>query len=143
MMTEVRDSELLSVIKDFLEMGHVENIAAMFRSESRYLLWTGDILDDERFNVRLGVSVLFEELKTSHGAQLDQAIPSLLPLLASEKPHIRGEAVSVLGIIATPEAKALIKKMRLDSNPQVREITADILQEMEACSASPTSRSNS
>lgn len=131
-MTEVSDRELLSVIKDFLEMGHVENIAAMFRSEPKYLQWTGAILDDERFNVRLGVSVLFEELKTGEGVQLEQAIPSLITLLASEKPHIRGEAVSVLGIIATPEAKELIRKMRRDSNPQVLEITEDILQELEA-----------
>ena len=130
-MREVSDRALLGVIKDFLEMGHVDNIAALFRSESRYFLWTGAVLDDERFNVRLGVSVLFEELKTSHGTQLEQAIPSLVPLLTSEKPHIRGEAVSVLGIIATPEAKELIRKMRLDSNPQVREITEDILQELE------------
>ncbi len=142
-VNEVSDSELLRVIKDFLDMGHVENIAAMFRREPHYFPWTGAILDDERFNVRLGVSVLFEELKTSHGALLEQAIPSLVPLLGSEQPHIRGEAVSVLGIIATPEAKELIRKMRQDPHPQVREITADILQEMEAGSAGPTSRSRS
>ncbi len=57
-MPEVSDKELLKVIKDFLEMGHVENIAAMFRQDPRYFQWSGDILDDERFNVRLGVSVL-------------------------------------------------------------------------------------
>ncbi len=131
-MSEVSDSELLGVIKDFLEMGHVENIAAMFRREPHYFNWTGAILDDERFNVRLGVSVLFEELKRTHAGQLAQAISSLTPLLTSEKPHIRGEAVSILGIIATSEARELIKEMRLDSNPQIREITEDILKELEA-----------
>jgi len=29
-MNQVSDEELLVVIKDFLEMGHVDNIAAMF-----------------------------------------------------------------------------------------------------------------
>ena len=131
-MTEVSDSELLRVIKDFLEMGHVENIAAMFRRDPGYFQWTGAILDDERFNVRLGVSVLFEELKPTHGGHMEQAVPSLLPLLSSERPHIRGEAISILGIIATERATDLIREMRRDSNCQVREITEDILQELDS-----------
>ena len=46
-MTEVSESELKQVIADFLEMGHVENIVAMFRKEPLYYSWVGDILDDE------------------------------------------------------------------------------------------------
>ena len=57
-MAEISDTDLLEVIKDFLEMGHVDNIVAMFYREPRYFEWTGAILDDERFAVRLGVSVL-------------------------------------------------------------------------------------
>ena len=33
---EVSDEELLKVIADFLEMGHVENIVAMFADDPRY-----------------------------------------------------------------------------------------------------------
>ena len=50
-MNDVSDAELLSVIKDFLEMGHVDNIVAMFDRDPRYFKWTGDILQDERFAV--------------------------------------------------------------------------------------------
>ena len=63
---EVSDQELKKVIADFLDQGHVENIVAMFRREPKYYNWIGDILRDERFSVRLGVSVLFEELQLAH-----------------------------------------------------------------------------
>lgn len=124
------DEELVTVIKDFLEMGHVDNIVAMFHRNHEYYQWTGAILDDERFNVRLGVSVLFEELKKREPEALDSARASLLPLLKSEKPHIRGEAVSVLGIIGSEAACDAIKTMLEDKQPQIREVAADILTEL-------------
>ena len=128
--TKKMDEELLNVIKDFLEMGHVDNIVAMFHRNHQYYSWTGAILDDERFNVRLGVSVLFEELRKREPEALDRARPSLLPLLRSEKPHIRGEAVSILGIIGSEAACEAIKPMLRDEQSQVREISADILTEL-------------
>lgn len=124
------DEDVLRVVKDFLEMGHVDNIVAMFHRNHEYYQWTGAILDDERFNVRLGVSVLFEELKKRAPEELERAVSSLLPLLKSEKPHIRGEAVSVLGIIGSKGAFDAIKTMLHDKQPQICEIAADILAEL-------------
>ncbi len=131
-MDYVSDDELKKVIKDFLEMGHVDNIIAMFRKESRYYAWTGDILNDERFNVRLGVSVLFEELRSLQPEKLELAIPSLADLLQQESALIRGEAVSVLGIIGTDEALAIVRQMRDDSSPQVREMVELVSEGEEA-----------
>jgi len=128
-MQEISDEDLVAVIKDFLEMGHVDNIVAMFHRYPRYFDWTGRILNDERFTVRLGVSVLFEELKKRQAGLLDRAIPSLLPLLRAEQPHIRGEAVSVLGIIGSPQALRHIEPLLGDPHPQVREVAADVLAE--------------
>ena len=126
-MNDVGDAELLSVIKDFLEMGHVGNIVAMFDQEPRYLEWTGAILDDERFAVRLGVSVLFEELRARHCASLHRAIPSLTALLSSENPLMRGEALSVLAIINDRSLRDQALQMLDDQNNQVREIAEDIV----------------
>jgi HEAT repeat protein len=128
-MDQVSDHELKKVIKDFLEMGHVENIVAMFRREPLYYEWTGEILDDDRFNVRLGVSVLFEELESIQPEKLGLAVSSLGRLLHHESPLIRGEAVSVLGIISTDEAIELVRGMLGDPSPQVREIVELILEE--------------
>jgi hypothetical protein len=124
---EVSDQDLKKVIADFLDQGHVENIIAMFRRDPRYYEWTGDILLDERFNVRLGVTVLFEELRTIQPDKPALAIPSLVKLLDSENPIMRGEAVSILGIIGTSEAMTLFRSLQNDPSPQVREMVQLVL----------------
>ncbi len=124
---EVSDQELKKVIADFLDQGHVENIVAMFRREPEYYAWTGEILSDERFSVRLGVSVLFEELQIVQPDRLPLAIPSLVKLLDSDQPLLRGEAVSLLGIIGTNQAMAEILRLASDPNPQVREMVQLVL----------------
>lgn len=126
---DVSDEELKKVIADFLEMGHIENIVAMFRQEPKYYSWSGDLLKDERFNVRLGMAVLFEELKILQPDQLEKAVPSLLPLLDAEEPLYRGEAISLLGVVNSPEALFHIKAKKNDPSPQVREMVALILSD--------------
>jgi hypothetical protein len=128
-MNQVSDGELKKVIADFLEMGHVDNIVAMFRREPLYYSWVGEILDDERFSVRLGISVLFEELKRLQPERLVLAIPSLTRVLTHESSLLRGEAVGLLGIIGTREAIELVQAMRGDPNPQVREMVEMILED--------------
>ena len=126
-MAEISQDELVGVIKDFLEMGHVDNIVAMFDRESRYFSWTGIILDDDRFAVRLGVSVLFEERLARGNRAMHLAIPSLENLLDSDQPLLRGEALSVLAIIGAESLRQQAERMQSDGDPQVREIAADIL----------------
>jgi HEAT repeat protein len=126
---EVSDQELKKVIADFLDMGHVENIVAMFRREPHYYEWTGKLLLDERFSVRLGLSVLFEELATIQPGKLPLAIPSLVEVLNSEESLFRGEAVSLLGIIGTDAALSHVQKLINDDSPQVREIVGLVLEE--------------
>ena len=100
----------------------------MFRREAKYYEWIGELLSDERFSVRLGISVLLEELQEIQPDKLALAIPSLLKLLYVEEPLIRGEAVSVLGIIGTKEAVAKIRHLYSDPNPQVREMVQLVLE---------------
>ena len=126
---EVSDAELKKVIADFLEMGHIENIVSMFRQDPQYYKWSGDILQDERFNVRLGMTVLFEELKETQPDELAKAVPSLLPLLENENALMRGEAISLLGIIGTAEARNPIKAKQNAPSPQVREMVEMVLEE--------------
>ncbi|HHD56522.1 MAG TPA: HEAT repeat domain-containing protein [Desulfobulbaceae bacterium] len=125
----VSDAELLQVMADFLNMGHVENIVAMYRQDRRYYDWTGDLLTDERFAVRLGVSVLFEYLIEDGPDGVALAVPSLVRQLGNEKSWVRGEAVSVLGIIGSREALAWVKTMTGDPDDQVVEVARDILQQ--------------
>ncbi len=129
-MSGVSDTELKKVIGDFLEMGYVDNIVSMFRKEPQYFDWTGELLQDERFSVRLGLTLLFEELGALKPCLSARAVPSLERALANESALIRGEAIGILGIIGTDEAKRLITKMQKDPSPQVREMVTLALEEM-------------
>ncbi|OGQ88687.1 MAG: PBS lyase [Deltaproteobacteria bacterium RIFOXYD12_FULL_56_24] len=126
-MLEKEQAELVAVIADFLEMGHVENIMAMFKQDPALYALSGELLRDERFMVRMGMAVLFEEMMAIRPQEVPLAIPALLPLLAEETPWWRGEAVNLLGIIDTPEALAHLKPLADDPEPQIREMVADIL----------------
>ena len=123
----VSDEALLQVIADFLAMGHVDNIVAMFRQEPRYFAWTGRLLTDERFAVRLGVSVLFEHLAGLCPERLPLAVPGLVEQLGHSVEWVRGEAASVLAIVGTDSALAALPPLLDDPSPQVREIVRDIL----------------
>lgn len=131
MKSDVSDEELKKVIADFLEMGHVENIISMFRRNSQYFEWTGELLVDERFAVRLGLTLLFEEMKQLQDEATSRAIPSLKPVLQHESPLFRGEAIGILEIINTPQAIRLIQEMQNDPSPQVREAVELALSGME------------
>jgi hypothetical protein len=126
--SQVSDDELRRVIADFLSLGHVDNIIAMFRQEPRYLAWTGQLLEDERFAVRLGVSVLFEHLVELCPHHLPLAVPGLIAQLHHPVAWVRGEAASVLGLVATDEALDALPALLDDSSPQVVEIVRDILE---------------
>ncbi|MFZ5775171.1 MAG: HEAT repeat domain-containing protein [Thermodesulfobacteriota bacterium] len=126
---ESERQQLIQVIGDFLEMGHVENIMAMFKQDPDHYHLVGELLRDERFMVRMGVAVLFEELKAIRPEEISLAIPALVPLLAEETPWVRGEAVNILGIIGSEEAMALIRPLAEDPEPQIREMVADLVAE--------------
>ena len=123
----VSKDELVKVIGDFLEMGHVENIIAMFKHDTSYYELIGDVLNDERFVVRMGVAVLFEELVSAKPSEVNLAIPALLPLLTDEVSYIRGEAANILAIINTSESLAPLALLQNDPDPQVAEIVEDAL----------------
>ncbi len=129
MKDEVSDKELKKVIADFLEMGHVDNIFEMFKQDIRYYAWVGELLDDDRFAVRLGISVLFEELKVYCPDDIHRAVPSLCRLLHEAPPHVRGDAVGVLGTIGDDAAMAEVRRALQDESPQVREVAEDVLEE--------------
>lgn len=123
------DIDLVKVIGDFLELGHVENIVAMFKQDRSLYSLTGDLLRDERFAVRLGVAVLFEELAVIKPADLRLTIPALLPLLEETNPILRGEAATILGIIGGQEAIDSLQTLQNDPDQQVLEIVTDILRQ--------------
>jgi len=129
MMINDYNIDLLKIIGDFLELGHVENIVAMFKQDTSLYSLTGDLIRDERFSVRLGTAVLFEELVAMRFDETSLAIPFLLPLLQEENPLLRGEAATILGIIGSPDALQHLRQLANDPDPQVLEIITDIINQ--------------
>jgi HEAT repeat protein len=127
----VSDEETRKVIADFLEMGLVDNVIAMFRQDENLYDWTGLLLNDERFMVRMGMVVLMEELVRTERDKAARAIPALLPLLEDAPSYVRGEAVTILGLIGTEEAMLHVRPLLDDPDPQVREIVQDLLRKEE------------
>ena len=127
----VSDEETRRTIADFLEMGYAENIVAMFRQDENLYDWTGLLLNDDRFMVRMGLVVVFEELaKTEGPAKTARAIDALVPLLSRDTPsYVRGEAVTILGLIGSEEAMGHIRGLLDDPDKQVREIVTDLLRD--------------
>jgi HEAT repeat protein len=99
----------------------------MFKQDRSLYSLTGELIRDERFTVRLGVAVLFEELAALRPDDLHLAIPDLLPLLEESNPILRGEAATILGIIGGGEAIANLRTLQNDPDQQVLEIVNDIL----------------
>lgn len=128
-MKKEPDIDLLKVIGDFLELGHVENIVAMFKQDPGLYDLAGELVRDERFTVRLGTAVLFEELAPIRPAEVSRAVPALLPLLQEESPRLRGEAATILGIIGSAGVMRHLEPLAADPDPQVREIVTDILHQ--------------
>ena len=126
MNTQEQD-ELVQVITDFIELGHVENIVSMFKQDTSCYELTGRLVQDERFMVRIGVAVLFEELHVLRPDEIELAVPNLTPLLSNKNPQIRGEAANLLGIIGSKGALGALTPLQNDPDPQVKEIVTDIL----------------
>ncbi|MBU0730923.1 MAG: HEAT repeat domain-containing protein [Proteobacteria bacterium] len=126
-MEGAKGTSLVQVMADFIEQGLVENIVIMFKRDPSLYPLTGELLRDPRFMVRMGVSILFEDLAVVRPDDIALAVPSLLPLLNDHTAHVRGEAVNMLGIIGTEEALRHVARMVDDPDPQVSEIARDIL----------------
>lgn len=120
-------AELKKVIAEFINMGHVENIVAMFKEDPTLYALSGDLLRDERFMVRIGMAVLFEEMVVIRPDEVGLAIPTLLPLLTEASPILRGEAATLLGIIGNRTVYAELESLIHDPDPQVAEIACGII----------------
>lgn len=129
--TENINSDLKSLIAEYMEKGFLENIIDMFRHDSELYTLIGELIQDERIRVRIGVTALMEELKKMDMANISKAVLNLLPLLNHSEPVVRGDAANLLGIIGDKSAISMLEKALQDENPEVRIIAKEALEEME------------
>jgi len=125
-------SVLHKLIADHMEDGYLENIIDMFKHDKDLYNLIGDLIKDERLNVRIGVSALVETLKIEDKENISKAISSIIPLLKDQNPTIRSDAAYILEIIKNKDAIPFLKEIENDENENVRTIVKEAIEEIEA-----------
>ncbi|MEK6528306.1 MAG: HEAT repeat domain-containing protein [Nitrospirota bacterium] len=113
------------LIADYMENGFLENIVDMFRRDKNLYPLLGDILEDERGRVRLGIVALVEILRTTDLDNIVTAIPGIAGLLKNQNPTIRGDSAYLLGVIGHKDALPFLLDASNDENELVREIAEE------------------
>ncbi len=124
--------DLKTMIADYLENGFLENIIDMFKYDKSLYAYIGDLMQDERMRVRLGVSALIETLQREDSVNVIQAIPSILPLLKNQNPMIRGDAAYLLGIIGQQDTIPFPHETMIDENTDVRIIAQEAIEDIQS-----------
>ncbi len=124
------DSSLVSMIADYMEKGFLENIVDMFRHDSKLYSLVGELIQDERVRVRIGVTALMEELSVLDAPNVSAAVSPLLPLLDHENPVVRGDVSNILGIIGDKGVLPFLEKRLTDDNPNVRLILGEAIEDI-------------
>ena len=116
-----------AMLIEYMGKGFLDNIIAMFRQDRSLYRFVADMLGDEQMQVRLGATALVEELVGEHRDGFDAAVPGLTALLKHDNPTIRGDALSVLGILKARTARAAVEACLADVHPGVREAAHEAL----------------
>jgi HEAT repeat protein len=126
----MNDSEMRSMLIDYMGRGFLENIIALFRQDASLYKFIADMLGDDNIRVRLGATALAEELARERREELKTAVPGIVSLLGHDNPTIRGDAVFVLGIIGGREAQEALQACLQDRHAGVREAAREALEEI-------------
>lgn len=124
------EPDISKMIADYMEKGFLENIIDMFRHDCKLYGLVGELIQDERVRVRIGVTALMEELSRLDANSVRSAVLNLLPLLDHENPVVRGDVSNILGIIADEAVLPFLEKRLTDSNPDVRLIMREAIEEI-------------
>jgi HEAT repeat protein len=123
----LEDNEMRAMLIEYMGKGFLDNIIAMFRQDRSLYRFVADMLGDEQVRVRLGATALVEELVGEQREGLNAAVPGLIALLKHENPTIRGDVLSVLGIIKARTARAAVEDCLTDVHAGVREAAQEAL----------------
>ena len=134
-MQKGQPTDLLQMISDYMENGFLENIIDMFRHDVTLYRLIGELIQDERVRVRLGVTALMEELKKTDPDHVILAQEHLLPLLHHDDAVVRGDAANLVGLIGDSASLLSLKALMEDENNNVRIIAREAVQELESDSA--------
>ena len=123
-------SDFKKIIVDYMEKGFLENIIDMFKHDANLYSFVGDLVKDERFSVRIGISALIETLKIKDAENISKAMPSIIPLLKDQNPTIRCDVAYLLGVIGNKDALLFLREAAEDEDSYVRIIAKEAIEEI-------------
>lgn len=126
----MNESDIKSMIADYMEKGFLENIIDMFKHDRNLYPLIGDLMTDERMRVRLGITALVETLAREDRDNIPGSINSIAKLLKEPNSTTRGDAAYLLGIIGHSDALPHLEHVLADDNAQVREIAGEAIEEI-------------
>lgn len=114
-----------------LKNGRRAKVEEMARQEPQRLLALVDLLADAEASmaVRLGIGAVLEELQNSNIASV--MIPGLGELTRHADPLVRADACHYLSLVGGAEIKPYLHACVNDPDAAVREMVAEILEEMD------------
>lgn len=124
------NTEIGSMIADYMEKGFLENIIDMFKHDASLYELIGKLIQDERVRVRVGVTALMEEMRKNRDRNISKAVPNLLPLLENSDPVVRGDAANLLGIAGDRDALPYLEKKIDDENADVSMLIREAIGEI-------------
>ena len=114
-------------MESLLEAGRMDEAAEMLSCEDGHTA-LASLMEGGGFQERLGLMMLAEEALEQDPHRLDGALPTLIPLLASDNPSLRGDTADLLGKIGAPGARDALTGLLSDPNEDVQEIVQDALE---------------
>jgi HEAT repeat protein len=125
------DPEFIKMVADHMEKGYLENIIDMFKYDTALYEILPHLVSDERIVVRIGTTALIESLNEVDKENVTRAVPHLISLLKNEDPNVRGDSVSLIGLIANEDVTEEIKPLLDDDNPNVKILAEEAIVEIE------------
>jgi len=124
------DQEFMNMVADYMEKGFLDNIIDMFKHDESLYGIIPHLLSDERLRVRLGTTALLETLNGEDGEKVQKALPHLIGLLKHPDPNVRGDSVSLIGVIARSDVTEELEPLLSDANPDVRMLAKEAIEDI-------------
>jgi hypothetical protein len=125
------DSEsTIKMIAEHMETGFLENIIDLFKHDKSYYPYIGNLMGDERGQVRIGTFALVETMMDEDFEHIVSAIPGIAKLLKDKNPTIRGDAAHLLGVIGHKNALPFLSAIPDEKNALVRKAIEEAIEEI-------------
>lgn len=130
MPTKEEVQEFAVMLAENLSSGNLDQVVSLFQYNEALYETLGLLLKSERLNIRIGITVVIEELLGADNVNAEKAIQNVLPLLKDDNPVVRGDAANIVGILGGEKHLKLLEPLLKDSNFQVVEVVEEAIEEI-------------